>query len=154
MRWTRASAIGAGVAGALLACAQANREAAEAATVEHGSLRLTVATDRARYAPGEEITITLHVVNVGDAPVALEFQSAQRFDVSVADRAGSEIWRWSAGRGFAQMLGSEAVAAGETVAYSAAYRGDLAPGSYLAVGRLTARNHPLRAATLFAVEQP
>jgi hypothetical protein len=154
MRWNWMAAVGTGFASVLLACASANREAPEAATVEQDGLRLTVATDRARYAPGDEITITMRVANIGDAPIALEFQSAQRFEVSVADRAGSEIWRWGADRGFAQMLGTETVAPGDTLAYAATYRGALSPGSYLAVGRLTAREHPMRAATLFAVEQP
>ena len=113
-----------------------------------------VSTDRERYATGDEILVTLHVVNASAAPVTLEFQTAQRFDVSVADRAGSEIWRWSADRGFAQMLGAETVASGDTLTYSATYHGELPPGSYLAVGRLTARNRPLRAASLFAVERP
>lgn len=68
---------------------------------------VSLATDKPAYQPGQPIRITFEVVNRGDKTVGLDFSSAQRFDVAIENAGGNQVWRWSAGRMFAQMLGQE-----------------------------------------------
>lgn len=51
--------------------------------------------------------------------------------------AGNEAWRWSDGRLFTQVLGSETIGAGESLAFEGTWESP-APGEYVAVGELTA----------------
>jgi hypothetical protein len=70
-------------------------------------LKLVLTADKAVYAPNEPIRLTLKVVNETPKLVSLSFLSAQRFDLIIQDQQGREVWRWSAGRVFAQILGEE-----------------------------------------------
>lgn len=72
---------------------------------------VSLATDKPAYQPGQPIRIAFEVTSRGDKAVRLDFSNAQRFDVTIADEAGREVWRWSAGRMFAQMLGQEILGA-------------------------------------------
>lgn len=105
------------------------------------TLRVTLTTDKPVYAPGEPIRIVFEVANHTAAPVTLDFASAQRFDLAIADESGAEVWRWSAGRMFAQMLGQE-VLGPETgrLSYEATFAGALGPGRYRIEARLTDRS--------------
>lgn len=89
----------------------------------------------------DSVQFTYQVTNVSDQPVTLTFPSAQRFDVRVT-QDGREIWRWSADRMFAQMLGEERLDADETRQYTAVWPapGD-ATGEMTAVAFLTAQEH-------------
>lgn len=119
--------------------------AASAAVPAAGSDRVafavSLATDRPVYARGEPIRIVFEVANHTAAPVTLDFASAQRFDLAIADESGAEVWRWSAGRMFAQMLGQE-VLGPETgrLSYEAIFAGALGPGRYRIEARLTDRS--------------
>ena len=71
------------------------------------------------------------MVNQTGTPVRLEFTNAQRFDVSIGDAHGNEVWRWSAGRMFATVMGHETMGLDDPrLAYEAVFRGSLAPGTY------------------------
>ncbi len=73
----------------------------------------------------------------------LDFNSGQRFDVSVTDADGAVAWHWSANRSFIQMLGSETIEPGATLAYDAEWT-EAPPGTYLATGFVTASNRDIR----------
>ena len=80
------------------------------------------------------------VENDGSDPVDLKFSSAQTHDVAVFS-GGEEVWRWSDGQMFAQMMQSETLDAGASVTYEAAWEGDgQEPGEYEAVAELATRN--------------
>lgn len=92
---------------------------------------------------GDTVRLVLQLTNAGTDPVRIDFTSAQRFDFVVFDAVGAEVWRWGAGRGFAQMLGSEDVPAGATLSWEAAWLPGDRTGSHEAVARLTSVSHPV-----------
>lgn len=68
-------------------------------------LLYTIFTDKAVYAQGEDVVITLVKTNVSGSDITLHYSTEQRYDF--AARRGTEqreIWRWSHGRSFAQVV--------------------------------------------------
>ena len=95
------------------------------------------------------VTFELIVTNTGSSPADLSFPNALKADFAVLD-GDSEIWRFSDGKMFAQMISSETIDAGT----SATYRGlweEPKSGTYTAVGTLEARNRNAEARTQFSV---
>jgi hypothetical protein len=90
----------------------------------------------------DSLRFSLAVTNAGAAPVTLEFPTSQRYDFAVLDGA-RELWRWSADCGFAQALGTETLAPGQTRTWTEAWRPDAAlRGRQLtAVGTLASSSH-------------
>ena len=70
-------------------------------------VKVVLLADNVMYTPGEPIMLTLRVINDTSKPVSLSFPTAQRFDLLMQNHQGREVWRWSAGRFFAQVLGKE-----------------------------------------------
>lgn len=98
---------------------------------------------------GDSVHFVLQVTNTSTAPVELNFSSAQRFDFSV-ERDGRNVWTWSADRMFAQALGTETLAAGETRRYEATWRpGPGTSGEYVVTGTLTSSDHGVEQSTRF-----
>jgi hypothetical protein len=92
---------------------------------------------------GRDLVVVLSITNAGGEAVTLDFNSGQRFDVSVSDVDGQEVWSWSEGRSFIQALGSETLAPGATLSYEAGWPGP-APGNYRVAGWVTASNRDIR----------
>lgn len=97
----------------------------------------------------DAVTFTYTVENTGVDPVELDFRSAQTHDVAVLD-GGSEVWRWSDGRMFAQMLQRETLDPGDSETYRATWD-DPQPGDYEAVAGLAARGADCEARASFSV---
>ncbi|WP_117591262.1 BsuPI-related putative proteinase inhibitor [Haloprofundus halophilus] len=94
----------------------------------------------------------LTVENRGDERATLSFRDAQRAEFVVSDASGDgEVWRWSDGRMFAQMLGSETLDPGESTTFEGVWD-DPEPGDYVAVGELAAVDADAEAQTKFSVE--
>lgn len=93
-------------------------------------------------AASDTAVFTLTVTNAAATPVTLEFATAQRYDFAVLDGA-REVWRWSAERGFAQALGSETLAPGQTRSWSEGWRpaASLRGRELTAVGILASTSH-------------
>lgn len=100
-------------------------------------------------ASADSVTFSFTVRNDGDDPVELSFSDAQTHDVVVLDD-GTEVWRWSQGRMFAQMLQSETLGPDDAVTYDVEWS-DPASGDYEAVATLAARNHDVEARERFSV---
>jgi hypothetical protein len=100
----------------------------------------------------DSVQFRLDITNATAAPLVLEFSSAQRADFAVEDAAGAEIWRWSAGQGFAQVLGSETLAAGETRTWDTAWEAGERNGEFTAIALLTSTSHPVTLRTAFDLE--
>lgn len=115
-------------------------------------VEISVTADKAAYAPGEPITLTLRAVNSSNRPVTLMFRTAQRFDFVVLDRERKEVWRWAARRAFAQVVGRETIPPSGALRYTATVEEKLAPGVYTATGFLTAQEERLRASVTVRVE--
>jgi len=91
--------------------------AAIAVSESRPGLRLVLTTDRAVYARGEPVELTLAVTNPGPDPVTLTAPSSQLYDFAVL-RDGTEVWRWSAGRMFLTVLTDLTVPPGGTRAFT------------------------------------
>lgn len=115
-------------------------------------MEIFITLDKATYAPGEPIALTLRAVNSSERPVTLTFRTAQRFDFVVLDRERKEVWRWAARRAFAQVVGKETIPPSGALAYTATVEERLAPGVYTATGLLTAQEESPRASVTVRVE--
>lgn len=124
-------------------------------------LQVEISTDRRVYRLGEPITITLSVTNRGGMPAPLTFTTSQRYDLT-ASRSGRELWRWSHGRAFAQVIQNINVRPGETISFEETWDqtdkdGDqVPPGSYKIVGWLTAegREQTTRSSVEIRITEP
>jgi hypothetical protein len=98
------------------------------------------------------VEFALHVTNAGTEEVALEFSTAQRAEFVVETPEGAELWRWSADRMFAQVLGEERLAPGETLVERAHWEARPGPGEYSAVARLVGRGAEVEERATFVIE--
>lgn len=104
---------------------------------------LLVATDAPAHATGAAITFSLSLDNPSDFPVTLGFSSEQRLDLAIFSEE-RELWRWAAGRDFADTESEETFPPGVMLLGRITWNGraasgdPLPPGSYRAVGTLTA----------------
>ena len=112
---------------------------------------ITVTTDKSTYAPGEPISLALDVTNQDDTVITFEFASGQRHDFEITSEAGKLLWRWSADKGFIQVLGEEQLAPGDTLTYQERFEGPLSSGTYAVVGALVSTNFPLLARAAITV---
>ncbi|MFP8952212.1 BsuPI-related putative proteinase inhibitor [Natrialbaceae archaeon A-arb3/5] len=100
-----------------------------------GSLEATVSADGTE---GQTVSFDFHVMNEGTSPVELQFPDAQRAEFVVQDE-GREVWRSTDGLAFAQVIGSERLAAGETATYDGEWT-DPQSGEYTVVAELRAQD--------------
>jgi len=105
---------------------------------------------------------TLAVFNYGQTPVTFNFNTSQRFDFVIRDSAGAEVYRWSDGRAFMEMLGSETLH-NDRLVYRVSILLEnrlwvgpgLAPlpdGLYTLEAILTSRDRPLSGTTTFRIQ--
>ena len=114
---------------------------------------ISLKTDKHKYRSGNPIPIRLEVFNHGDDRVTFNFGSSQRYDFWVKDKDGKEVWRWSAGKVFAQVLGQEIVGPGtRRFVYQSRYKGKLSPGTYQIKGMLNDAKRPMSASVSVVVE--
>lgn len=65
-------------------------------------VRVEITGTKKRFGAGEIIPVQLRLTNTSSAAVTLHFANAQKYDISVTEAEGREVWRWSAGKMFAQ----------------------------------------------------
>jgi hypothetical protein len=105
--------------------------------------QVDVTVDDRLYRPGQPVHFTIRVTNPGAEPLLLEFPTGQQFDINVDD-GDVIIWRWSAGRMFAQAFSEATLQPGESIEMIAAWdQSDTAgepvpPGTYTARAFITA----------------
>lgn len=106
-----------------------------------GALDATVTDDSVQFA----FTVT----NAGSDPIDLQFSDASRADVAVTTD-GEEVWRFTDGRMFAQVMGEETLDPDESTTYDVEWT-DPESGAFTAVAELRARNVDCEARTEFSV---
>jgi hypothetical protein len=125
-----------------LGCARAGMDAGAGSPAELGSsLNVRVA--------GDSVHFEVHVTNTTSSPIALEFTTAQRYDFEVSERDGDLVWRWSDGMMFAQALGREDLAPGESRRYMAGWPVPGRQGDFIATARVVSTNYPVELRTGF-----
>jgi len=98
---------------------------------------------------GDGVAFSFTVVNGGDRPVELTFRDACRADFAVyAD--GEEVWRYSDGRMFAQMITEAELQPGESATFEETWP-DPDPGDYTAEATLRVTDHEVTARIPFSV---
>ena len=114
---------------------------------------VSLSTDKAVYRSGEPIAVTLSVSNPTGPEIRFQFSSAQRFDFAIRDANGGQVWRWSEGQMFGQVLGTEVLGpARPQIIYRAEFIGKLTPGLYRVEGTLVATDRPGSAALVVQVQ--
>ena len=63
------------------------------------------------------IRFTLVIQNISNEPVTLCFTSSKKYDF-VISQSGSEIWRWSSGRMFAQVMLDQVIDSGKRIRFT------------------------------------
>lgn len=127
------------------------REAAEGP--ERTGVGLVLEADKGTYTQGDPMTLTLRVVNRSPQPVSLQFRDAQRYDLVVQEPEGHEVWRWAAGRVFAQVVGEETLQpAGGELTYRITVSERFPPGGYTVIGIIPAEDGPLSASIRISIE--
>ena len=107
----------------------------------------SITTDKDVYLSGEPIRVVFEVFSRAPTAVRLDFASGQRFDITVEDRHGREVWRWSADRMFTMALGQEMLGPdGPGLTYEAEVTAELEPGGYRIRGVLTDASRGISAA--------
>lgn len=98
-----------------------------------------------------DVSFVFTVENTGEEPVDLRFRDAQQFDIAVtAD--GTEHYRFSEGRVFAQMFLDETLEAGERYVFEDQWT-DPDPGTYEAEATLEATDTDANARATVTVER-
>ena len=106
-------------------------------------LRLVLKVEGRNFPIGEPIKIELKLKNASKEPVTITFPTSQRFDLVVSDTEGKEVWRWSHGKVFLQVIQEVTLEPGEELEFKATWdqrdnEGRQVPsGAYVMVGELT-----------------
>lgn len=95
------------------------------------TVRTHLVVDRAAYAPGDSVEARLEVTNEADTAVLLRFATSQRYDFVMLDEEAAEVWRWSEGRAFLQMLGEERIDAGASRVWRERFPAPREAGTYV-----------------------
>ncbi len=141
---------------AVLAFACGPRPRSEAATDRSSISRSRSVDPRAPLAPHLDVQVDngVHfdfaVSNESSRKVELLFNDGRTHDIVVLDTLGREVWRWSEGRMFTQVVQSKVLRASDTLAFDGSWT-DPQPGSYVAVAMLPSRNYPVEHRVAFVV---
>lgn len=141
---------------AVLAFACGPRPRSEAATDRSTVKRHAPADARTPLAPSLEVDVNngvhfaFDVTNASARKLELLFNDGRTHDIVVLDSIGREVWRWSEGRMFTQVVQSKVLRASDTLAFAESWT-DPQPGSYVAVATLPSRNYPIEHRVAFVV---
>ena len=92
---------------------------------------------------GRDAQFALTIKNVGNKHAELDFANGQRYDFVVIDSVGREVWHWSSGRMFTQIVQNKQLGSGESMRVSETWKKPpVAPGKYTVVATLKSSNYP------------
>lgn len=115
-------------------------------------LEVTLSVDKDSYRSSDTIRVTLQVANRTAHPITLPFATSQRFDLAIENEGGNEIWLWSRGKIFLQVLGEETLdPGGPALTYHAEAPPPEGPGRFRLLGTLTTTSQALSVSTFFTV---
>ena len=129
-----------------------NNSQSEEAEVKNSEFAICLKTDQAIYSPDQPISMKLCLSNYTGKEIVLGFRNAQRYDFVIENDTGDELWRWSNGKMFAQMLGEETVGPGQELIYTERCESHLDPGTYKLSAFLKATDRPFSASLTIVIE--
>jgi hypothetical protein len=98
----------------------------------------------------QDVQFDFSVTNAGGARIEMNFPSGQTHDLVVLDTLGREVWRWSNGRMFTQVLQNKVLRTDDSLSFGEQWS-DAPRGKYVAVARLASGNYPIEQRTPFVV---
>ena len=108
---------------------------------------------RVDAAPGaRSVRFALSVTNGTSRRVELNFPSGQTHDFVVLDATGREVWRWSDGRMFTQLMQNRLLDARDVVTYDERWPAPPSTGRYTLVAVLHSDSHPVEKRVNFTVQ--
>ena len=96
------------------------------------------------------VRFAIEVANDSRKRVELNFPDGRTHDFVVLNDAGQEVWRWSAGRLFTQVMRNRLLDAHATVVYDERWSPP-SPGDYTLVASLRSENYPVQQRVAFAL---
>lgn len=90
------------------------------------------------------------VTNAGGGKVEMTFPSGKTHDVIVLDSLGRQVWRWSDGRMFTQLLQNKVLRGADTLDFDGRWANP-PRGRYVAVAMLASDNFPIEQRSAFVV---
>ena len=97
----------------------------------------------AKVAVGSSVRLALHVTNLANHSVEVNFPSGQTHEFVILDSLGAEVWRWSTGKMFTQALQNRNVDADATLSFDEQWKPEGRHGRYTALASLRSSNHPV-----------
>jgi len=82
------------------------------ATTANGTFELTVSVDKTVYGLGEQVNVTLTIVNISNQTVEFT-RTGMDFDFTVTDSASNLVYQWSIGQAVPQFIAIEQFTPGE-----------------------------------------
>jgi hypothetical protein len=134
----------------VLGCVGCARGRATGRTAEEAAPAELVASLRVEVEPAVA-RLVLHVTNASAHPVTLHFPTAQVYDFEIRTPKGEMLWRWSAGRAFAQVETVRTLAPGETLTEAARWRPGGRRGELVGVGVVPAAERRIEQRTSFVI---
>lgn len=104
-----------------------------------------------KVAVSNAVDLSLHVTNMADHSVELDFPNGQTHDFVVLDSSGHELWRWSNGRMFTQAVQNKLLGSSETVTYEEQWDPRGLHGNFTLVAILRSTNFPKEERVAFRV---
>lgn len=107
-------------------------------------LKLSLEVRSEKVEQEDRFKFTLVIQNISNNPITLCFTSSKKFDF-VVSQSGSEVWRWSSGRMFAQVILDQVIDFGGSIRFTEVwdYKGNsgdrLPAGEYDLTGILSSK---------------
>jgi len=84
-------------------------------------LGVSFTTDKLIYRVGTTITVKYTITNLTNKPLVLTFPTIQQYDWTVTDAKGNLVYRWSAGKAFAQVVTHLTISAGASNSFKSSW---------------------------------
>jgi hypothetical protein len=84
-------------------------------------LSVNFTTDKLIYRVGTTITVKYTITNLTNKPLVLTFPTIQQYDWTVTDAKGNLVYRWSAGKAFAQVVTHLTIPAGASNSFESSW---------------------------------
>jgi len=99
----------------------------------------------------QTLHFSLHVANNTKKMLELRFPNGQTHEFVVIDASGREVWRWSAGRMFTQVIQNKLLKGREETVFEEQWNTKGLHGQYTAIATLRSDNHPVETSVAFVL---